>query len=117
MIPYAMWKGNSRDSAIRRLALKVGSIDRLIRVCAADEAGRPPLPSDSECLEWLAQEAARLQIRDSMPKPIVLGRDLIAVGLKPSAEFGIILKKCFKAQLDGEFFDHAGGMDYLKSII
>ena len=117
MIPYAMWKGNSRDSAIRRLALKVGSIDRLIRVCAADEAGRPPLPSDSECLEWLAQEAARLQIRDSMPKPIVLGRDLIAIGLKPSAEFGIILKKCFEAQLDGEFFDHAGGMDYLKSII
>ena len=53
MLPHAMWKGKSRDSAIRRLALKVGSIDRLIRVCAADSAGRPPFPAESESLEWL----------------------------------------------------------------
>ena len=117
MLPYAMWKGKSRDSAIRRLALKVGSIDRLIRVCAADEAGRPPLPASSECLDWLAKESARLQIRDSIPRPVVLGRDLIALGLKPGAEFGVILKKCFEAQLDGAFADHAGGVEYLKSIV
>ena len=116
MLPYAMWKGNARDSAIRRLALRVGSIDRLIRVCAADAAGRPPFPKDCESLEWLAKEASRLQVKDSMPKPIVQGRDLISLGMKPGVEFGAILKKCFEAQLDGVFSDHDGGMEYLKSI-
>jgi tRNA nucleotidyltransferase (CCA-adding enzyme) len=114
MLPYAMWKGKSKDSAIRRLALRVGSIDRLIRVCAADAAGRPPFPKDCESLEWLAREASRLQIRDSIPKPIVQGRDLISLGMKPGIEFGAILKKCFEAQLDGAFADHDGGMEYLK---
>jgi tRNA nucleotidyltransferase (CCA-adding enzyme) len=116
MLPYAMWKGNARDSAIRRLALKVGSIERLIRVCAADAAGRPPLPADCESLEWLAKESARLKVRDAIPKPIIQGRDLISLGMKPSAEFGVILKKCFEAQLDGIFADYNGGIAYLKSI-
>ena len=116
MLPYAMWKGNARDSAIRRLALRVGSIDRLIRVCAADAAGRPPFPVDLKSLEWLAEEASRLQVRDSMPKPIVQGRDLISLGLKPGVKFGAILKKCFEAQLDGMFSDLDGGIAYLKSL-
>ena len=115
MLPYAMWKGDSRDSAIRRLALRVGSIDRLIRVCAADAAGRPPFPKDCESLEWLAKEASRLKVRDAIPKPIVQGRDLISLGMKPGIEFGAILKRCFEAQLDGVFSDHDGGMEYLKS--
>jgi tRNA nucleotidyltransferase (CCA-adding enzyme) len=114
MLPYAMWKGKSKDSAIRRLALRVGSIDRLIRVCAADAAGRPPFPKDCESLEWLARESSRLQVWDSIPKPIVQGRDLISLGMKPGIEFGAILKKCFEAQLDGAFADHDGGMEYLK---
>jgi tRNA nucleotidyltransferase (CCA-adding enzyme) len=114
MLPYAMWKGNARDSAIRRMALKVGSIDRLIRVCAADSEGRPPLPADPEPLEWLAREAERLQVLDSMPKPILQGRDLIALGMKPGTRFGTVLKKCFEAQLDGAFSDHDGAAAYLE---
>ena len=117
MLPYAMWKGKARDSAIRRLALKVGSIERLVRVCAADEAGRPPLPAGAEELDWLSREAARLQVRDAIPKPIMQGRDLIALGMKSGVEFGAILKKCFEAQLDGTFCDHEGGVKYLRSIL
>jgi tRNA nucleotidyltransferase (CCA-adding enzyme) len=96
------------------MALKVGSVDRLIRVCAADAAGRPPLPADSESLEWLANEAKRLRVLDSMPKPILQGRDLIARGMKPGTLFGTILKKCFEAQLDGAFSDHDGAAAYLE---
>lgn len=117
MLPFSMWKSRARDSAIRRLALKVGSIDRLIRVCMADEAGRPPLPVSTEALEWLSREASRLQVRDAMPRPIIQGRDLIALGWKPSVSFGVILKNCFEAQLDGAFSDHESGVAYLQSII
>ena len=117
MLPYAMWKSDAGDSAIRRLALKVGSIDRLIRVCTADENGRPPLPVADEHLVWLSAEANRLQVLDSMPRPIVQGRDLISLGMKPGVEFGGVLKKCFEAQLDGAFSGHEGGIAYLKSVI
>ena len=112
MRPFAMWRDKSSDGSIRRLAAKVGRIDRLIRVAAADDAGRPPFPSEPEPLEWLAREAKRLEVEDSAPKPIVRGRDLIALGMKPSPEFGRILSALYDAQLDGEFSDLEGGLGY-----
>ena len=115
MRPFAMWKDRSSDSAIRRLAAKVVRIDRLIRVAAADDAGRPPFPSEPEPLKWLAREAERLRVADSAPKPLVQGRDLIAFGMKPGPEFGKILKAAYEAQLDGKFTDHEGGIKYVRS--
>ena len=114
MRPFAMWRDKSTDGAIRRLAAKVVRIDRLIRVAAADDAGRPPFPSDPEPLRWLAREAERLRVADSAPKPIVQGRDLIALGMKPGVEFGRILKAAYEAQLDGKFTDLKGGMKYVR---
>jgi len=116
MRPFAMWKDRSSDSAIRRLAAKVVRIDRLIRVAAADDEGRPPFPSEPEPLRWLKAEAERLRIADSAPKPIVQGRDLIALGMKPGVKFGKILKAAYEAQLDGAFFDLAGGINYIKEM-
>ena len=114
MRPFAMWRDKSSDGAIRRLAAKVVRIDRLLRVAAADDAGRPPFPSEPEPLRWLAREAERLRVAASAPKPIVQGRDLIALGMKPSVEFGRILKAAYEAQLDGKFTDIKGGIDYVR---
>ena len=114
MRPFAMWRDKSSDGAIRRLAAKVVRIDRLIRVAAADDAGRPPFPSEPEPLKWLAEQAERLRVADSAPKPIVQGRDLIALGMKPGVEFGRILKAAYEAQLDGKFNDLKGGIEYVK---
>ena len=115
MRPFAMWKDKSSDGAIRRLAAKVVRIDRLLRVAAADDAGRPPFPSEPEPLRWLAEQAERLRIADSAPKPIVQGRDLIALGMKPGVAFGKILKAAYEAQLDGKFFDLKGGIEYVRN--
>lgn len=115
MRPFAMWRDHSSDSAIRRLAVKVVRIDRLIRVAAADDEGRPPYPSEPEPLKWLAAEAERLRVADSVPKPIVQGRDLIALGMKPGVGFGKILKAAYEAQLDGKFNDLEGGIRYVQS--
>ena len=101
MRPFSMWKSRAGEPAIRRLAAQVVRIDRLIRVAAADDAGRPPFPREPEALEWLAAESERLHIKDAAPKPIIQGRHLIALGLKPGVEFGRILKRCYEAQLDG----------------
>ena len=115
MRPFAMWRDKSSDGAIRRLAAKVVRIDRLIRVAAADDAGRPPFPSEPEPLKWLAGQAERLRVADSAPKPIVQGRDLIALGMKPSVVFGKILKAAYEAQLDGKFSDLKGGIEYVQN--
>ena len=43
-----------------------------------------------------------------------MGRDLIALGYKPSPQFGEWLDACFEAQLDGAFSDHAGALAWFK---
>ena len=93
-------------------------IDRLLRVARADDEGRPPEKaggtSCGEDLKWLGEAAERLRIAAEAPKPILMGRDLIAMGYKPSAQFGKWLDACFEAQLDGAFFDHDGAVAYFK---
>lgn len=114
MRPFSLWKNKSSDSAIRRLSSDVGRIDRLLRVASADEGGRPPFPRQIEHLEWLKSQSLRLAVADAVPKPILMGRDLMDIGMKPSKEFGIILKNAYEAQLDGEFFDKAGAMQFVR---
>lgn len=44
-------------------------------------------------------------MKSSAPKPILLGRHLIELGMRPGQEFGVILEAAFDAQMDGSFFD------------
>ncbi len=114
MRPFSMWRDKSSDSAIRRLAAKVVRIDRLVRVAAADDLGRPPYPSSPEHLQWLADQARRLEVESAAPFPIVRGRDLIALGMKPSVEFGKILSALYEAQLDGKFSTLEEAISFFK---
>ena len=121
MQPYALWKGKVGDAAVRRLALKVVRIDRLIRVAHADDEGRPPEcrggTSAGEDLVWLEQTAERLRIAAEAPKPILMGRHLMALGHKPSKQFKVWLDACFEAQLDGAFSDVDGALAYFKEHV
>ena len=113
-----LWRNKAGDNAIRRLAAKVGRLDRLVRVDSADRKGRPPIiPEVSPQGEWLLERAEKLAIKDSAPKPIIMGRDLLEIGLSPSVRFGEILKQVYEAQLDGEFSDKDGGVEYVKKLI
>ena len=89
-------------------------IDRLLRVAAADDEGRPPFPREPEPLEWLAAQAERLRVADSAPKPLVMGRDLLALGMKPGPELGRLLKAAYEAQLDGRFSTREEGIEFVN---
>ena len=116
MQPFSMWRSKVGDAAVRRLAVRVGRIDRLLRVARADDQGRPPGlcggTSGGEDLRWLAEKAERLRVADAAPKPILMGRHLIGMGFKPSRQFGQWLSACFDAQLDGAFSDLEGAVAY-----
>jgi tRNA nucleotidyltransferase (CCA-adding enzyme) len=118
MRPLALYKSGAGDGALRRLATRVKRVDRLVRVVHADKSGRPPLPIDDFPEgEWLLQKATELAIEDSAPKALILGRHLIELGLQSGPHFSKILKRCYEAQLEGEFTDIESGLAYLKSIL
>lgn len=117
MRPLALYRDGAGDSAIRRLAARVKRVDRLCRVAYADKCGRPPIQVDGFPEgEWLLDRAGELAIKDNAPKPILLGRHLIELGIKPGIHFGPILDRCYEAQLDGAFTDETGGKEYLNKI-
>jgi len=94
------------DSAIRRLAVRLGkqhaTLDELATVCECDHAGRPPLPEHNPATEWLKERAAAIKVLSEQPKPILLGRDLIGLGMIPGVGFKEVLDSTFERQLNGE---------------
>ncbi len=115
--PRQLFSARAGDAAVRRLARKVGRIDRLVRVARADAGGRPPLPiDDDEAGRWLLAQAERLQVAAAAPRPLVMGRHLVAHGMTPGPSFGPLLDRCYRAQLDGRFEDLEGGLAYLERL-
>ncbi len=109
------------DSAVRRLARKLApaSIDDLCTVMWADHLGRPPLVSgDTEDrIRALRDRAHALAVHDAAPRPLILGRHLVELGLAPGPSFKPILAACAEAQLEGAFTDEAGGRAWLQEYL
>ncbi len=109
------------DSQLRRLARRLmpATIEDLCEVMTADALGRPPLnPASSTTLIAILREHAQsLSLRTEPPHPILLGRHLISLEQPTGPQFKPILDKAFEAQLDGEFFDEAGAIDWAKAHI
>jgi tRNA nucleotidyltransferase (CCA-adding enzyme) len=106
------------DTSVRRLARRLApaTIDDLALVMRADANGRPPLPSAGihTRIDELCAAAHALALADAAPRPLMLGRHLIALGQKPGRAFQPILDEAFEAQLDGAFADEPGGLAWLQ---
>jgi tRNA nucleotidyltransferase (CCA-adding enzyme) len=108
--------GEISDRAIRRLARRLApeNIHGLCVVMTADAMGRPPRPAIvPENVTRLLARAHELELKGNAPRPILLGRHLIEIGLPPGEQFGPILEKAFDAQLEGSFSDVAGAFRWL----
>ncbi|HTI72254.1 MAG TPA: HD domain-containing protein [Candidatus Limnocylindria bacterium] len=103
--------------ALRRLAnrLQPSTIENLAAVMTADASGRPPLPRRvPEYVGILLGQAKVMDLAGQPPRPILLGRHLIAKGCPPGPSMGEILRQAFEAQLDGEFDDLPGALAWLE---
>jgi tRNA nucleotidyltransferase (CCA-adding enzyme) len=113
LAPFQLYLAESSLKAIKRLSLKV-NIEDLCIVCLADCLGRD-IPNKDKChaaTRWLLEKAKELEIHNEPIKALVQGRDLIALGFKPSKEFKEILDFAFDLQLD----EHLGKESIIKEI-
>jgi tRNA nucleotidyltransferase (CCA-adding enzyme) len=89
------------DGAFRRLSQKA-NLELLARVAKSDCLGRVPGHFDCSAMDWFLDRARELGVDRSPPKPLLLGRHLLALGMKPGPEMGKLLKQIYEKQLDGE---------------
>ena len=101
LTPFQLYLAESSLKAIKRLSLKV-NIEDLCFVCLADCLGRT-IKDKEKCpkaTSWLLTKAKELDIHNEPIKQLVLGRDLIELGFKPSSKFKEILEFAFDLQID-----------------
>ncbi|MCH8475399.1 MAG: HD domain-containing protein [Opitutales bacterium] len=117
MIPMH-YQGKPSASAVRRLSTRLSpvGIKDLLCVVKADRGGRPPLPEGKhEDLQLILDAADELKVSEKAPRPILQGRHLIERGHQPGPHFGKILNAGMEAQLNGEFSDLDGALQWLAN--
>jgi tRNA nucleotidyltransferase (CCA-adding enzyme) len=88
------------DGAIRRLARKCEP-ELLYRVARADCLGRSPGQFEPVAMEWFREKFRQLDVDVRPPAPLLLGRDVLAMGVAPGPRVGEILRAVYERQLDG----------------
>lgn len=123
MRPVSLTLSGAGSRAYRRLAVEVPRLDLLADLVECDIRATTPAGADPAKHPSLAlvrtfrEKCAQLAIEKAPPRPIVQGRDLIALGLEPGPAFGEILRKCYEAQLAGEISDKETGSRFLVTLL
>jgi tRNA nucleotidyltransferase (CCA-adding enzyme) len=104
------------DGAFRRLAQKV-DLELLARLAKSDCLGRSPGIFNCEAMDWFLERARTLGVEHRPPGPILLGRHLIELGMRPGPAMGETLKAVYEQQLDGKVRDLAGAIEAARTLM
>jgi tRNA nucleotidyltransferase (CCA-adding enzyme) len=115
--PLAFAKALPRagDGAFRRLALKV-DLELLGRVAESDCRGRAG-EFDCSGIRWFLERARELGVQHAAPEPLLLGRHLLALGVRPGPRVGVILREVYERQLDGRVTSIEEGIQAAREIL
>jgi tRNA nucleotidyltransferase (CCA-adding enzyme) len=106
--------------AFNRFAADTGGEFELAAVLdAADRAGRSDRPAaglDREA-RWLLQAMKENNVSKETIKPLVLGRDLLKLGVPAGPGMGELLRELYRRQLDGEFDARAGALKAARGLV
>jgi len=72
----------------------------MARLAEADCNGRTGT-FDCSAMAWFLERARALGVEHEAPRPLVLGRHLLDLGVSPGPGMGLILKEIYERQLDG----------------
>ena len=115
--PIAFYKSPTPvgDGAFRRLAQKV-DIELLARFAQADCHGRRGT-FDCSAIDWFLERARALGVEHAPPRPLVLGRHLLDLGMQPGPAMGELLRRLYDAQLDGEITSLDDGLRRARELL
>lgn len=117
-----LWQ-NRREvtkKAFNRLAAEVGGeIELLIYLDAADRAGRRArlVQGLDAQARWLIRKFEELHVSRETIAPLIMGRDLIKLGVEPGPGMGKILKRLYRLQLDNVFENRAQGVKAAEKLV
>ncbi|HZN03612.1 MAG TPA: hypothetical protein VFD06_08480 [Candidatus Polarisedimenticolia bacterium] len=117
LAPSHLYKNrdNVGDGAFRRLARKLEP-ELLYRVSRADCLGRTgDFATDAQ--EWFIAKVRALGVEEKPPKPILMGRHLLEMGLRPGPEIGRIARAIYEMQLDGRVIDLEGALQVARGML
>lgn len=115
--PSQLYKAGAKNKAIRKLATRV-NIEELFVVAKADFLGRTTaeaLLGEYKAGEWLLEKARALNVETKPLENILQGRDLIAIGMEPSAKFKEILDEVYELQLGDELQTKEDAIRYVSN--
>jgi tRNA nucleotidyltransferase (CCA-adding enzyme) len=114
-----MWfkvRGEVGDGAFRRLSQKV-DLELLARLAKSDCLGREPGVFDCTAMDWFLERARSIGADKGPPAPLLLGRHVLALGIKPGPRVGEILKAVYELQLDGAITTVEAAIKQAKQLI
>ena len=120
--PGEMWahRNELTRKAFNRLAADAdGEIELCAYLDTADRAGRGgrPVRGLDRQGRWLVDTFRKLDINKATIRPLLLGRDLIALGASPGPALGAVLKELYRRQLDNEFRTKTQGLRIARSLM
>jgi len=104
------------DGAFRRLAQKV-DLELLARLAKSDCLGREPGTFDCTAMDWFLDRARTIGADKGPPKPILLGRHVLELGVRPGPRVGEILKAVYEQQLDGSITTLEDAIDRARELV
>jgi tRNA nucleotidyltransferase (CCA-adding enzyme) len=106
---------NVGDGAFRRLAQKV-DLELLARLARADCLGRTG-EFDCSAMDWFVERARTLGVEHRPPAPLLMGRHLLELGVRPGPRVGDILRQVYEKQLDGQITSVEEGIAEAKRLL
>jgi len=117
LAPSHLYKNrdNVGDGAFRRLARRLEP-ELLYRVSRSDCLGRTG-DFSTEAHDWFIARARALGVQEKPPRPILMGRHLLDIGLRPGPEVGRIVRAVYEMQLDGRVVDLEGALVAARALL
>jgi tRNA nucleotidyltransferase (CCA-adding enzyme) len=117
-----LWQ--NRDNVTRRAFSRLaadagGEIELVVALDAADRAGRSERRVrgwDREA-RWLFAKFEELRVSRETIKPLLLGRDLIKLGVAAGPGMGALLKKLYELQLDSRYETRTEGLKIARTLV
>jgi tRNA nucleotidyltransferase (CCA-adding enzyme) len=119
--PMLFHKEQPGSGAFRRLARKV-DMDLLGRLAFADISGRghgefEHAQRAMEIYNWFRAKSVQYEVHEKPVPPLLMGRHLLDLGLKPGPHFRVLLDDAYERQMDGEINTFDDAIAYAKTRI